>query len=130
TAYDQFGEVLASQPAFTWTVPSGGGTLTAGGLYTAPAAPGITAIQATGGSVRSNAVVTIVDAAPAVASPASASPDPVAATTTTLSVLGADDGGESNLTYTWATIGTPPAAVTFSANGTNAARDTTATFSK
>ena len=43
-------------------------------------------------------------------------------------MLGADDGGEANLTYSWATTGTPPAAVTFSANGTNAAKATTATF--
>jgi hypothetical protein len=45
-------------------------------------------------------------------------------------VRGADDGGEANLTYTWATTGTPPAAVTFSANGTNAAKSSTATFTK
>src|SRR5207247_6736127 len=32
------------------------------------------------------------------------------------------------LTYTWSTVGTPPAAVTFSVNGTNAAKNTTATF--
>ena len=50
--------------------------------------------------------------------------------TTTLSVLGADDGGEANLTYTWATTGTPPAPVTFSANGTNAAKTVGATFTK
>ena len=49
-----------------------------------------------------------------------------------LSVLGADDGGEANLTYTWAATGRPsgPPAPTFSANGTNAAKNTTATFSK
>ena len=52
------------------------------------------------------------------------------ATTTNLSVLGADDGGEGSLTYTWATTGTPPAAVTFSANGTNAAKNVVATFTK
>ena len=57
-------------------------------------------------------------------------PNPVSGTTASLSVLGADDGGEANLTYTWATTGTPPAAVTFSANGTNAAKTTTATFTK
>jgi hypothetical protein len=50
--------------------------------------------------------------------------------TTNLSVLGADDGGESSLIYTWATIGSPPASVGFSANGTNAAKNTTATFSE
>ena len=37
---------------------------------------------------------------------------------------------KSNLTYTWATTGTPPAAVSFFANGSNAAKNTTATFSK
>ena len=52
-------------------------------------------------------------------------------TTAALSVLGADDAGESTLTYTWATTGTPPAPrSTFSANGSNAAKNTTATFSE
>ena len=71
-----------------------------------------------------------VNAPPTIATPATASPNPVTGTTTTLSVLGADDGGEGNLTYTWATTGTPPAPVTFSVNGTNAAKNTIATFSK
>jgi hypothetical protein len=71
-----------------------------------------------------------VNQAPTVAAAASASPNPVTGTTTALSVLGADDGGETALTYTWATTGTPPAAVDFSANGTNAAKSSTATFSK
>jgi hypothetical protein len=65
---------------------------------------------------------------PIVVTPPFAAPRPVTGTTTSLAVLGADDGGESNLTYTWATTGTPPATVTFSANGTNAAKSTTATF--
>jgi hypothetical protein len=43
-------------------------------------------------------------------------------------VLGADDGGESLLTYTWSAVGTAPSPVTFSANGTNAAKTVTATF--
>jgi Galactose oxidase, central domain len=67
---------------------------------------------------------------PTVLNPATASPNPVTGKTTLLSVLGADDGGEANLTYTWATTGTPPAAVTFSANRTNTAKSSTATFSK
>lgn len=67
---------------------------------------------------------------PSVATPASANPNPVTASSTSLSVLGADDGGEAKLTYTWSTSGTPPAAVSFSANGTNAAKSTVATFSK
>jgi hypothetical protein len=68
--------------------------------------------------------------APSIATAAAASPSPVTGATSALSVLGADDGGESNLTYTWVTSGTPPAAVTFSSNGTNAAKATTATFTK
>jgi hypothetical protein len=51
----------------------------------------------------------------------------VTGTTTNLSVLGADDGGEASLTYTWTTFNAP-AGVTFSANGTSAAKDTTVTF--
>ena len=70
------------------------------------------------------------NAAPTVAAPADATPNPVAATTTNLSVLGADDGGEANLIYTWAPTGARPAPVTFSANGTNAAKNTVATFTK
>jgi hypothetical protein len=50
-------------------------------------------------------------------------------TTTGLSVLGADDGGEANLTYTWAEI-SGPAGVSFNANGSNAAKNTTATFAQ
>ena len=67
--------------------------------------------------------------APTVATRATATPSPVTGTTTVLAVLGADDGGESNLTYTWATTGTPPATVNFSVNGANGAKNTTATFS-
>jgi hypothetical protein len=65
---------------------------------------------------------------PTVSTAASASPDPVTADQTTLSVLGDDDSGEATLTYTWATTGTPPEPVTFSENGTNAAKTTVATF--
>jgi hypothetical protein len=74
--------------------------------------------------------VTAPNNPPTVATPASASPNPVSGKTTALSVLGADDGGEANLVYTWSTGATPPAPVTFSINGTNAAKYTTATFSK
>jgi hypothetical protein len=67
---------------------------------------------------------------PTVATPASATPNPVTGKTTTLKVLGADAAGEASLIYTWAVNGTPPAPVTFSANGTNAAKNTTATFAQ
>lgn len=64
---------------------------------------------------------------PTIVTPASVTPNPVVGTTATLSVVGADDKGEANLTYTWAANGAP-AAVTFGINGTNAAKTTTATF--
>ena len=70
------------------------------------------------------------NAPPTVATAAAASPNPAPGATTALSVLGADDAGEAALTYTWSTTGSPPAPVTFSANGTNAAKNTTATFTK
>ena len=68
-------------------------------------------------------------AAPTVVSAAAAPTASITTTSAPLSVLGSDvTAGESALTYTWSTTGTPPAAVTFSANGTNAAKNTTATF--
>jgi hypothetical protein len=67
-------------------------------------------------------------AGPAVATAASASPATVTGTSTNLSVLGSDARGQSGLIYTWQAINNPPAPVAFSANGTNAAQDTTVTF--
>jgi hypothetical protein len=68
------------------------------------------------------------DNVPTVATAAKATPSPVTGTTTALSVLGADDGGEPALVYTWSATG--PASVSFSANGTNGAKNSTATFGK
>ena len=139
-AYDQFGAALAGapsgSPAYTWSVSSGGGSISSSGLYTAPYASGLASVQAAAGSgINSNAaVVTITDAAPTVASPAAAVPSTVTGTTTSLSVLGADadGGGEPNLTYTWVATVLPNGASppTFSVNGSNAAQNTTATFSQ
>ena len=63
---------------------------------------------------------------PTLAKAASVAADPVEGATTALSVLGADDGGEPNLTYTWSC--TCPAGATFGVNGPNRAKNTTATF--
>ncbi|NBT12740.1 MAG: hypothetical protein EBS56_04015 [Planctomycetia bacterium] len=70
--------------------------------------------------------------APTLATPAASTPNPVTGKTASLSVLGADDGGEATLKYTWATLSRPAgsAAPSFSSNGTNAAKNTVATFSK
>jgi hypothetical protein len=83
-------------------------------------------------SVVSTVVVNVTLAvAPTVATPASAG-DVSAGLNVDLSVLGADDQGEASLTYTWSTVTQPDGVTppTFSVNGTNAARDTTAQFSQ
>jgi hypothetical protein len=67
---------------------------------------------------------------PTVAAPAAATPAAVTGKTATLSVLGADNGGAANLTYTWSIVSKPAAAAnpSFQTNGTNSARTTTVTF--
>jgi hypothetical protein len=70
-------------------------------------------------------------AIPAIVNPASGPVNPIVTPTTNLSVLASDvTAGESALTYIWTTIGTPPAPVSFSVNGTNAAKNTVATFTQ
>ncbi len=49
------------------------------------------------------------NAAPTVATAAAAAPNPVSGTTAVLSVLGADDHGQANLTYTWTATLVPSA---------------------
>jgi FKBP-type peptidyl-prolyl cis-trans isomerase 2/regulation of enolase protein 1 (concanavalin A-like superfamily) len=66
-AFDQFGQALGSQPAFAWSVNSGGvgGAITPAGLYTTPG-PGVGSdtVQAASGSVSGTATVSVT-AAPA-----------------------------------------------------------------
>ncbi len=129
TGFDQFGAVLSSQPTFTWSVTAGIGLVNSSGLYTSPGSAGTATVQAASASMIATAAVTVTNATPTVATPAGASPSPVTGTTTALSVLGADDGTEPNLTYTWAAttkpIGSNPI---FSSNGNNAAKSSTVTF--
>lgn len=106
-------------------------------LYSAPftlSALGTTVVKAMAFTTTAQSAVAsatfILDQVPTVATAASATPNPVSGTTTQLSALGADNGGETNLSYSWSTTGTPPATVAFSANRSNAAKSTTATFSK
>ncbi len=70
------------------------------------------------------------NAAPTVATPAGVSASPVTGTTVNLSVLGADDGGESNLTYTWTLSASSNSMQlpSISDNGDNTAKNMTATF--
>ena len=135
TAYDQFGATMRRNPTFNWAVATGVGSInSSSGLYTASYASGTATVTAVRRRpcTSNAAAVTVTDAAPTVATPAAASAQPVTGTTTSLSVLGADSdgGGEANLTYTWATTGTPPAAVNFLPNSSNAAKNSTATFTK
>lgn len=72
---------------------------------------------------------TAADLPPTITGAASATPSPVSATTTSLSVIADDDSGEPGLTYTWAvTGGTFGRPVSFSENGDNGAKTTIATF--
>jgi hypothetical protein len=102
-------------------------TFTQSGTYTLT----VTITDAQGLSVTSSVLVTVPTAPPPNAPPtvavAAAASTPVAGKSN-LSVLGADDAGEASLRYTWTSTG--PAAVTFSVNGTNAAKSTVATFTK
>ena len=66
--------------------------------------------------------------APSVVVPAKASPSLVTGASTRLSVSRADAQGQDNFTYTWSTIGMPPANVSYSDNGSHSARDTTVRF--
>jgi len=130
TAFDQFGNALTTQPPFAWSV-TGPGSISSSGLYSAPTSgTGAATVTASSGGVSATARVMVNAQAPTVQNPAAANPSPVNGTTSNLSVLGADAGGEASLTYTWATLGASPAPVTFSANGTNAAQNTTVTFAK
>jgi hypothetical protein len=67
--------------------------------------------------------------APRVAAAAWATPTPVIGTSAALSVLGADDNGETNLVYAWSAVA-PPAPVTFVPNSNNAAKSSTAAFTQ
>ena len=66
---------------------------------------------------------------PSITTDAIATPSPVTGTSTALSVAASDDAGEPALNYTWSyTGGSFLTPVSFSENGTNAAKATTATF--
>lgn len=70
---------------------------------------------------------------PTFVNPPSASPSTIATSspkTTQLSTLGDDAAGESNIIYTWSTVGPNPGPVTYTLNTGNNARDTQATFPK
>jgi subtilase family serine protease len=59
TATDQFGNALDTQPSFTWAATAG--TITSGGLFTAPTTTGSVTVTATSGSWRSSAHVNVTN---------------------------------------------------------------------
>ncbi len=132
TAYDQFGAAMATQPAFTWSKVSGVGSISSSGLFSSPSAYGQAVVSAASGAVSGTTTVTVLSPAPTIVTAASATPSPVTGTTTSLSVLASDEHGAAGLIYTWSTTSKPSgaAAPTFSINGTNAAQNTTATFTR
>jgi polygalacturonase len=128
TATDQFGAAMAPLPIFAWSLAGGVGSINSSfGLYTAPATAGTATVRATAGSVSGTATVTI---GPTIATPAAANPNPVTTTSTALSALGADDGGEANLSYSWSDTGPSGVTYTGNTNGNNAAKNITANFTQ
>jgi hypothetical protein len=99
-ALDQFGNAMATQPTFTWSIdPLGVGSVSTSGLYTSPATAGNATVRATADTLYSGtASVTVGDTPPTVIVPATATPNPVTGTTTVLAVVAADLGGLGTLT--------------------------------
>jgi hypothetical protein len=59
-ALDQFGASMSPQPSFTWTVPTGIGSVSSAGLYQAPASGiGSATVKAASGSVSGQAAVQV-----------------------------------------------------------------------
>jgi hypothetical protein len=110
--------------------------ITSGSNGAYSAGPGYDLVTGRGSPLANRVVAGLVSAGksstnpPTVTAPASALANPVIGTTTGLSVRGNDNAGASSLTYTWSVLSEPAGArtPTFSANGTNAAQNTTATF--
>jgi O-glycosyl hydrolase len=114
-----------------WTQIGGSVTISMGTTaYAGMVACSHTSSQLTTATFTNVALTGTVNQAPTVAIAAAASPSTVTGATANLSVLGADDAGEANLAYYWATTGAPPASVVFSSNGQNSSKNTLATFTK
>ena len=60
TGLDQFGNSMSAQPTFTWSMVSGGGSVSTGGLYASPASGTIATISATTGSLSATSSIYVV----------------------------------------------------------------------
>ena len=87
TGYDQFGATMVLTGT-QWLATAGSINY---GLFTAPYASGPVTVTASNGLLSNTTVVTVINTAPTVATPAAATPSQVDGNTTALGVLGADD---------------------------------------
>jgi glucuronoarabinoxylan endo-1,4-beta-xylanase len=67
TGLDQFATALASQPTVTWSVVSGGGSVSTSGLYAAPSSAASPIVRATSGSVSGQITLSVVNSAQLIA---------------------------------------------------------------
>jgi hypothetical protein len=109
---------------FRWIIATNN-TTTSNGWY-------VDSIALTGGGDLSNQPPAITSAATSSSTETVTDPDStthqiIRGMETNLSVTATDDGGDSALTYTWS-LTNGPAPMVFSQNGTNAAKNTTASF--
>jgi pectin methylesterase-like acyl-CoA thioesterase len=121
---------LPEAPLNTWTFSGVTSTGSGGTSNVINNATGVSLINSVFSPTYTtyNGGVTVTGGGPSITTAAMASA--VTGATVNLSTLATDPAGASALTYTWAPVGDAPAPVTFSANGTNAAKATTATFTK
>ena len=92
------------QPAITWTVSSGAGSIGSTGLYTAPSSAHMDVITAAAGStgITGNATVTVSQLGPTISVTNNAT-----GTTAQASVV---DSQQAGLFYTWSTQSAPTGA--------------------
>ncbi len=129
TARDQFNDTIDFGGEAMWTVtPAACGTVTQTGKFT-PAQTGTCTLTAEYDGKMGTAMVTVVvGTAPRVTAGPTATPSPVTmGNTTVLAVTADDDEGEAQLTYAWRMVN-GPAGVAFAPNASNAAKQSTATF--
>jgi regulation of enolase protein 1 (concanavalin A-like superfamily) len=125
-ALDQFGNSMATQPAFTWSLASGSGSINSGtGLYTATASTSSATVKATTGFVSGTDSLTVTNQVPLIVTSSGIAAVLIDASEDSLSAPIVDDNA-AGMTYAWSAVGAPPAPVTFGA----AAASTTATFTK
>ena len=127
TGYDQFGNSMALTDAFWSLDDPNAGSIDQTGLFTAGNTPvPVFTVSASAGAATGSAQASVIELPPVI-NTAGADANPVFGTSVGLSVSAASDGGESNLIYVW-TVLSPSPASTFSANASNAAKQTTVTF--